>query len=88
MAVLIAGIFVWPSGRPKPAAHQQPAPVVSELREFAKVETVQQALAEPMPLPTGLDKEQRALVEAANGLPLLLVKNPQGKVTYVHVIAQ
>src|SRR6266511_4085720 len=63
MAALVVGVFVWPAVRPHPIAHQQPAPVMSGPREFFKVETVQQAMAEPLPLPTGLDKEQRALVE-------------------------
>jgi hypothetical protein len=65
------------------AANAVPAPSASS---YVKVQTMQEAMADPLPIPAGLDKEQRDLVEAARGLPLLLVKDASGKVTRIHVV--
>lgn len=37
-------------------------------------------------LPTGLNKEQEAFVQAAKDMPLLLVRNSSGQVTRIHLI--
>ena len=43
-------------------------------------------LSGSLSIPAGLNKEQRDLFEAAGNLPLLLVKNADGKVTSIHII--
>ena len=55
-------------------------------REYVKVQTEEQARSHPLPLPPGLSREQQNVVEAARGLPLLLVRDRAGKVTRIHVI--
>ena len=54
--------------------------------EYVKVQTEEQARNSPLPLPDGLSREQQRVVEAARGLPLLLVRDSAGKVTRIHVI--
>jgi hypothetical protein len=49
------------------------------------VRTEEQARNEPLPLPAGLSKDQENLVKAAQGLPLLLVRDSTGRVARIHV---
>jgi hypothetical protein len=37
-------------------------------------------------LPAGLDPEQMAFIQATGDIPLLLVRNSEGKVTRIHLI--
>jgi len=78
------------SARPKPSdprAHSVPTdPSAPMPREFVKVQTEEETMRDPLPLPEGLDKEQQELFKAARGLPLLLVRDSSGKVTRIHVI--
>ena len=75
------------SAPPSPAPIPTPsAPPEPEPREYVKVQTEEQAMNDPLPIPDGLSKEQRAVVVAARGLPLLLVRDSSGKVTRIHVI--
>ncbi len=62
------------------------APPAPEPRDDVKVQIDEDAALEPLPLPTGLDREQQELVKAAGDLPLLLVRDSTGKVTRIHVI--
>ena len=54
--------------------------------EFVKVETEEDALRNPPALPNGLSDDQRELLIAARGMPLLLVKDGAGKVKRIDVI--
>ena len=78
------------SSRPRPSdprAHSVPTdPSAPMPREFVKVQTEEETMRNPLPLPDGLDKEQQELFKAARGLPLLLVRDSSGKVTRIHVI--
>ncbi len=65
---------------------QAPVSNVSEPAEYIKVQTMQEAITEPLPIPAGLSREQGELLEAARGLPLLLVKDDAGKVVSIQVI--
>lgn len=65
---------------------EQPASTTPEPRGYVIVRTEEQARNEPLPIPEGLSKEQRAVVEAARGLPLVLVRDSSGKVARIHVI--
>lgn len=50
------------------------------------VRTEEQARRDPLPMPVGLTRDQEDVVKAARGLPLLLVRDPSGKVVRVHVL--
>jgi hypothetical protein len=50
------------------------------------MQTEDEAMNNPLPLPEGLDEEQQELFKAARGLPLLLVRDSAGKVLRIHVI--
>jgi hypothetical protein len=71
-----------------PSISSVPAPAVTPPApsEYVKVQTEEEAIENPPPVPAGLSKEQQEVVEAARGLPLLLVKDASGKVTRIHVI--
>lgn len=100
LALCIAGFGTWrviapvhPDPAPttaqvNPAEDIAPPAVAPESDEYIKVQTVQEALTEPLPMPAGLSKEQQDVVTAARGLPLLLVKDASGKVTRIHAIEQ
>lgn len=86
-----------PHAQPVPAAPVASHPLVSSAalandpsgalpREFVKVQTEEEAMGNPLPLPEGLDQEQQELFKAARGLPLLLVRDRAGKVLRIHVI--
>jgi hypothetical protein len=62
------------------------APAASPLAEFVKVQSRREATIDPLPIPDGLSREQRELLAAAQGFPLLLVKDATGKVTRIDVI--
>ena len=68
---------------PKPASEPL---LASQPRDFVKVQTEEEAIRNPLPLPEGLDQEQQGLFNAARGLPLLIVRNESGKVLRIHVI--
>ena len=53
---------------------------------FVKVQTVAQAQSDPVPVPSGVTQEQRALLEACPGLPVLLVMDDSGRVARIHVV--
>ena len=58
-------------------AIQQPAP--TRPGNFVMVQTMEEAIAKPLPPPPGATQEQKDLLEAARGLPLLLVMHDSGK---------
>lgn len=63
---------------------QQPGPVPP--RNVAMVLTTEEALAKPLPPPPGTTQQQRELLEAARGLPLLLVMDAPGKPPRIVVV--
>ena len=65
---------------------RQTAPPSPQLGKFVIVRTEEQARNEPLPLPDGLTANQAKVVLAAQGLPLLLVRDSSGKVARIHVI--
>jgi hypothetical protein len=78
---------------PKESATPFPSPAIAKNdpsvpppRDFVKVQTQDEAMNDPLPLPDGLDWEQQELFKAARGLPLLLVRDGSGKVARIHVI--
>ena len=68
--------------RERPPSHEAAAATA----EFVKVETEEDAFKNPSALPTGLSNDQRELLIAARGMPLLLVKDGAGKVKRIDVI--
>lgn len=101
LAVLLSGacgwqIFSWKEANRGSLANRLPpiAPVAGPTqstppaphpREYFIARTEQQAKNDPLPIPAGLSKEQRAVVESARGLPLLLVYDDSGKVARINL---
>jgi hypothetical protein len=65
-------------------AIQQPAG--APLENFVMVQTTEEAASRSLPPPPGATQEQRALLESAHGLPLLLVMDASGKPTRIMVV--
>jgi hypothetical protein len=97
LAIAILGVSCWQAlpllrpirkeaGLPPKIVRQPPAPAVSRPAEFVKVQTLQEAMSEPVTIPPGASQEQKALLEAARGLPLLLVMDDSGKLARIHVV--
>lgn len=63
---------------------QQPAP--ARPGNFVMVQTMEEAIAKPLPPPPGATQEQKDLLEAACGLPLLLVMDDSGKPPRIVVV--
>ncbi len=74
------------SSRPFPHSPEPTEPPSPQPREVETVQTQEQAINDPLPLPEGLTEEQANVVNAARGLPLLLVRDTSGRVTRIHVI--
>ena len=58
------------------SAHPQPA--AARLRNLVVVQTLAEAVSNPLPPPPGITPEQKALLESTNGLPILLVMDAPG----------
>jgi hypothetical protein len=91
MTVLMCGLCAWQiyaprdKGRELIAIHTSPeAPM--NVAKHVIVRTEEQARNEPLPLPDGLSADQTKVVLAAQGLPLLLIRDSSGKVARIHVI--
>ncbi len=80
----------WPiprqAGSPPKFVQQPPAPKAPRPAEFIKVQTIQEAMSQPLPTPPGASQEQKDLLEAARGLPLVLVLDESGKLARIHVV--
>jgi hypothetical protein len=63
---------------------QQPAP--ARPGNFVMVQTLEEAISNPLPPPPGATQEQKDLLEAARGLPLLLVMDDSGKPARILVV--
>jgi hypothetical protein len=55
-------------------------------RNFVMVQTMEEALSNPLPAPPGASQEQKDLLESARGLPLLLVMDNAGKPARILVL--
>lgn len=97
LAIAILGVcgwqtlpLLWPTrkaaGSPPIVAHQPSAPEATRPAEFVKVQTLQEAMSQPLPTPPGASQEQKDLLEAARGLPLVLVMDDAGKLARIHVV--
>ena len=53
---------------------------------FVMVQTMEEAIAKPLPPPPGATQEQKDLLESARGLPLLLVMDASGKPPRIVVV--
>jgi hypothetical protein len=82
--------LLWPiqneTGPPPILAHQPPDPKATRPAEFVKLQTMQEAMSQPLPTPPGARQEQKDLLEAARGLPLVLVMDDSGKLARIHVV--
>jgi hypothetical protein len=67
-----------------PGSPQRPG--ADRLENVVRVQTVEEAVTSPLPLPAGTTEEQRALLESARGLPLLLVMDSSGKPKRIVVV--
>ena len=74
------------AGSPPILVQQMPASKEAHPAEFVKVQTMEEAMSEPFPIPPGASQQQKELLEAARGLPLLLVMDDSGKLARIHVI--
>ena len=54
--------------------------------DFVMVQTMEEAVAKPLPPPPGATQEQKDLLESAPGLPLLLVMDVSGKPVRILVL--
>ena len=63
-----------------------PASAVAGRESFVRVRTMDEALAEPLPPPPGATPDQKDLLDAARGLPLLLVLDASGKPSRIVVV--
>ena len=97
VAVAILGLccwqtlhLLWPTrrqvGSTSKFVHQPSAPKATRPAEFVKVQTMQEAMSQPLPIPPGASQDQKDLLEAARGLPLVLVMDDSGKLARIHVI--
>jgi hypothetical protein len=98
ITVLLFGMCLWqvfPGKNVAPDSIAMPSPAVSTQQTTTMslqpsmrviVRTEEQARNEPLPLPDGLTKDQENVVIAAQGLPLLLIRNSSGIVTRIHVV--
>lgn len=53
---------------------------------FVMVQTMEEAIAKPLPPPPGATQEQKDILEAARGLPLLVVMDGSGKPARILVV--
>lgn len=92
--VALLGVCFWQSfhlnrSAPKEGDHAhnviQP-PALARPGNFVIAQTVEEAIARPLPPPPGATQEQKNLLEAARGLPLLLVLDDSGKPPRVLVV--
>ena len=67
-----------PKGR-ELARNVSPPPALARPGNFVMVQTMEEAIAKPLPPPPGATQEQKDLLESARGLPLLLVMDASGK---------
>ena len=97
LAIAILGAFSWQALNPFLPAWKKaesstnrvplpPVPAKTRLPAFVKVQTMDEAMSEPLPTPLGATQEQKDLIEAARDLPLLLVMDASGKLTKICVI--
>jgi hypothetical protein len=76
----------WPAQKENGRVYQTAAPTSTGTAEFVKVRTLEQAMSQPLPTPPGASREQKDLLEAARGLPLVLVLDRSGKLARIHVV--
>jgi hypothetical protein len=95
LVVVLVGVCSWQgfrlAQRPRSeagadSARRAAVPTAAQPVEFVKVQTMQEAMSNPLPHPAGISKDQKELLEAARGLPLLLVMDRAGKLVRIHVI--
>jgi len=91
LTVLFCAVCAWqpyaPRDRGRELVAVQNSPHASmNLTKHVIVRTEEQARNAPLPLPDGLNANQAKVVLAAQGLPLLLVRDSSGKVARIHVI--
>ena len=83
-------LLLWPTrkeaGSSPILAHQPSDPKATRPVEFVKVQTMQEAMSQPLPTPAGASQEQKDLLEAARGLPLVLVMDDSGMLARIHVV--
>ena len=63
-----------------------PQPATARLRNFVVVQTLAEAVSNPLPPPPGITPEQKSLLESTNGLPILLVMDAPGKPARIVVV--
>ena len=91
MTVLMCGLCAWQiyaprdKGRGLIATHTSPEAPMNVAKHLI-VRTEEQARNEPLPLPDGLTANQAKVVLAAQGLPLLLIRDHTGRVARIHFI--
>ena len=66
--------------------HQPSAPKATRPAEFVRVQTMQETMSQPLPIPPGASQQQKDLLEAARGLPLVLVLDDSGMLARIHVV--
>ncbi|MFZ4766229.1 MAG: hypothetical protein ACOYMN_14865 [Roseimicrobium sp.] len=91
LSVLFCGVCAWQiyaprdRGRELIATHTSPDSRMNVAKHVI-VRTEEQARYEPLPLPDGLSADQAKVVLAAQGLPLLLIRDHTGRVARIHTI--
>ncbi len=101
LAIAMVGVCCWQTlpllwrgrskaGSPPIFVHQpsspKSAPKATRPAEFVKVQTMEESISQPLPAPSGASQEQKDLLEAARGLPLVLVMDNSGKLARIHVV--
>lgn len=56
------------------------------LESFVRVQTVEEAMTRPLPPPPRATEDQKALLDSARGLPLLVVMDPSGNPARIVVV--
>ncbi len=91
LTVLFCGVCAWQISAPRDRgreliAVQNASNASMNLGKHVIMRTEDQARHEPLPLPDGLSSDQAKVVLAAQGLPLVLIRNSAGKVARIHFI--
>ena len=90
LLVIGLGVSLWQTLRlVTPAqkdAESPPNLAANQPAGFVKVQTMEQALADPLPIPAGASQEQREVLEATRGLPMLLVMDDASHIQRIHLI--
>ena len=97
IAIVFAGLCVWQALRLAHNTGRKPeqaltsrqkslAAVASKPAGSARIQTIEETRNAPWRVPPDADEDQRNVLKAAGGLPLLIVMDGPGKIARIHVI--